>query len=131
MDDRVTIKDGKERLIEYDLAPDCITARHNGKVIGDFTLDVVGQEHGPDEVHADTININEDYQRAGIGSEMVRLASEYHDQPLIPPQTHYVHRETRNTMTGGGRALMEAGQRKGWVSEFPDVAAERTREDEG
>jgi hypothetical protein len=62
--------------------------------------------------HADTIDVDKGFRRAGIGLEMVRLAYVYNGAPIIPPATYYADKEKRNTMM--------KGQRLGYVTEFPD-----------
>jgi hypothetical protein len=115
-----TFTDNKERTIDFDVQPEIIKAYHKGKRIGEFTLRIEEMPLVGEEVHADAINIDGDFQRAGIGLAMVRLAFVNSGAPIIPPDTYYPEKENRNSMTQGGRALMRAAQKLGYVSGFRD-----------
>ncbi|UWU75464.1 hypothetical protein N2603_36445 [Bradyrhizobium huanghuaihaiense] len=111
--------DARGRKIEFDVREDWISAYHEGKKVGEFSLRIVEHEMLGDEVHADVIDLQEGFRSAGIGSEMVRLAFEMHGK-IIPPATYYPEKENRNSMTPEGLRLMISCQKKGWVGPFPD-----------
>ncbi|MEZ0222187.1 GNAT family N-acetyltransferase [Tardiphaga sp. 803_E3_N1_3] len=121
--------DKKGREIQIDVSDDIITAYHNDKEIGEFTLRI---EDDSDEyfqrtaVHADVIDIDKEFQNAGIGSEMLRRAYEHHGIQITPPDTYYPNKSNRNTMSGAGYSLMRRGQSQGWVGPFSDQLPDDT-----
>jgi hypothetical protein len=106
-------KEGRPIQIQIDEHTSEISAHHNGKKVG--YLDIELKDEGP---HACAAEIDKEFQKAGIGLELVRHAFEYNGQKLIPPKTYDPKKE--NSMSPAGLALMLAGQRKGWVGQFPD-----------
>jgi hypothetical protein len=112
--------DKDDRNITFDISPDCITAYHAGKSIGEFTLKIVEFDKGlPDEVQANTIDVDQKFRNAGIASEMVRLAFEQNGK-IMPPPTFEPEKTKRNSISEDGMRLVLSAQRKGWFTEFPD-----------
>jgi hypothetical protein len=109
-------KRGRRIDIEIDEVQTEILAYHRGEKIGNFqtTMDDDGY------AFAYSIDINEEYRRAGIGLEMVRLAFEYHGRPLIPPGRNDSMKINGNYVTDSGAALVRAGQERGYFTPFPD-----------
>jgi GNAT superfamily N-acetyltransferase len=111
--------------ITFDVLEESITAYHDGKQIGQFTLKVIEMdERFPPEIHADVIDVDEKFRKAGIGSEMVRLAFEQHGYAIIPPPTYEAEAAKRNSITEDGMRLLLSGQKKGWFTDFPDQTDE-------
>lgn len=120
MSEDFAFEDKKRRTITFDVDDSGVLAYHEGEKVGEFTLRVVEDDFLGKAVHADVIDLDKEYHNAGIGNEMVRLAFQHHGQKIIPPATYYPESENRNTMTPEGLRLMLAGQKHGWVAEFPD-----------
>jgi hypothetical protein len=105
-----TDKDG--RKITFDVSLGFVTAYFENKNIGEFTLRIEEQEMFGEIVHADVIDLKEEFRGAGIGSEMLRLAFQEHGM-ITPPARYYPEKENRNTMTPVGMAFMLSGKRAG------------------
>ncbi len=114
------LPDKKGRSIEYDVGDETVYAFHKGAKIGEFSLRVIELPRDFLEVHADVIDLDAEYRNAGIGIQMVQLAYEHHGQKIVPPDTYYPEKESRNTMTPEGLRLMISCQKRGWVTEFQD-----------
>ena len=115
-----TFIDKKKRTIGIDVNDGSVVVYSGEKRIGEFTLKVIDNDYEPPEVHADVIDVDKEFREAGIGSEMLKRAFEHHGRKIIPPPTYDPNPATRNSMTREGHRLMEAGQRHGWVADFPD-----------
>ncbi|BBZ97477.1 hypothetical protein BRDID11004_16120 [Bradyrhizobium diazoefficiens] len=113
--------DKQDRKIAFEVTYESIRAYYAGKRIGGFTLNVVEfDERFPPTVHADVVDVDKEFQNAGIASEMVRLAFEEHGQ-IIPPPKYEAEAAKRNSITEDGMRLVLSGQKKGWFTEFPDT----------
>jgi hypothetical protein len=120
MSEDFEFQDKKGRTITFDVDDSGVLAFHQKKKIGEFTLRVIEDDLLGTAVHADLIDLDNKFHNAGIGNEMVRLAFQHRGQKIIPPATYYAESANRNTMTPEGFRLMAAGQKHGWVMEFPD-----------
>ncbi|MFB9267673.1 hypothetical protein ACFFWD_31825 [Bradyrhizobium erythrophlei] len=120
MSEDFVFQDKKGRTITFDVDDSGVLAYHQKKKIGEFTLRVIDDDLLGAAVHADVIDLDNKFHNAGIGNEMVRLAFQHHGQKIVPPATFYPESANRNTMTPEGFRLRAAGQKHGWVTEFPD-----------
>jgi hypothetical protein len=110
--------DKRARRITFDTTAS-IRAYFEEKCIGEMTLKEVEYEDRC-VVYADAVQVDKQFQNAGIGLEMIRLAYEQHG-PIVPPDRFETDPDKRNTITEDGMRLLLSGQKKGWVAEFPDV----------
>jgi GNAT superfamily N-acetyltransferase len=103
----------RQITVRVDVPNGDVTAWHEGQQIGYF--EVWDSDDGP---LAKFANLDEGYRGAGIGTEVMRRAFEYHGSMIPPPFNPAL---TDNRMSTAGLALMRAGQRRGWITEFPDM----------
>jgi hypothetical protein len=105
-------KDRKGRTVTFDVDDGCVQALYGGQRIGEFTLRIEEDPFG-DVVHADVIDLKEEFRKEGIGREMVRQAFEHHGQPIIPPATYYPEKDNRKfNVEGriGAHAFLSTGR---------------------
>ncbi|XSC43441.1 hypothetical protein ACF1BQ_036625 [Bradyrhizobium sp. RDT10] len=110
--------DKRKRWITFDTTGS-IRAYFEGKCIGELALRDEEFEGGRCVVYAENVHVDEEFQNARIGLEMLRLAYEQNG-PIVPPHRFETNSAKRNTITGDGMRLLLSGQKKGWVAEFPD-----------
>ena len=117
----VIFKDTKNRKIE--IAVDCVTATasHNGKQIGivETTGLIEADKRSPFQP-AEIIgwNVDSNYQRAGIATEMVKLLFEELGE-MIPPKFN-MGIGGQNTLTDEGLAITIHCQQLGYIYPFPE-----------
>ncbi len=77
-----TFPDSQYRQITIGGEGGAIVAEHNGVVIGRFDFDIVEDENSCNDMLTNC-HIDPNYQRSGIGIEMIKLAEEWYDDFCI------------------------------------------------
>ena len=107
------IPDNQKRKITIKV--DCdVYAYHNGMEVGKFEI-LPGAEmdkgpSGPRRLQH--MNIDAEYQQAGIGTAMLKAAFEEFDK-IQPPSLALTNKD--NPVIDGGRALVVKGIEQGWL----------------
>lgn len=107
--------DKKQREIKIVAEEDGLTARYEGQEIGKFDYDRNEFNDGYNQQEWYVLwgmNIDSDYQRAGIGMEMLRLGEEYFESIVYPEVG------TENYPTTEGAALLNAAKAMGIIKAF-------------
>lgn len=112
-------KKGREILIENE--SDVITAFHKGVEIGAFHIREEEQADGTVVAHAESIELGEQYRGSGIGTELVHVAFNDRNMKIIPPDTYYPDKQTRNTISESGMALIKKCQHLGFMAPFSNL----------
>ena len=76
----IIIKDSKGREIHLEENLLSVIAKFNGKKIGEFSFDSFASESKPVLINCDII---QDFQRSGIGTEMIKFGEFLYDDFLI------------------------------------------------
>ena len=116
---RFVDKKGHEILIEI-LSEDA-SAYHNGKKIGNILT--TGPQNIDDRIpplpaEITGLDVSEEYRRAGIATEMIRLLSE--ELGMLLPGRHNIGVGNHNALTDDGEALTAHCQKLGYISAFSD-----------
>jgi GNAT superfamily N-acetyltransferase len=102
-----TTPDGRDILIDIDLT-DNIFAEHDGERIGTFEFQWSEDDDNWKLMH---VNIDESFQRQGIGEQMVQEAVDHFEIFLIPPVNP--PEDSDWFVTSEGTAFLNACIRKG------------------
>ncbi|WP_425419622.1 GNAT family N-acetyltransferase [Oricola indica] len=117
----VEYTDKKGRKIFIDLDGCNATAFYNGNQIGEVTttgLREIDTRTAPLPAKLTGIFVDDDYQRAGIATEMIRWLHE--DLGELCPGDHNIGIGDQNAMTDAGEAVTRRCQDLGYVLPFPN-----------
>jgi hypothetical protein len=116
-----TFDDREGRTIGIDVDDGGARVYSGEKKIGEFSVNIVTNDKTGDYfVEAGVVDLDKEFRRAGIASEMMKRIFELHGKQIIPPPTYDPNPGTRNSISSYGMALLKSGQRHGWVTDFPD-----------
>jgi GNAT superfamily N-acetyltransferase len=115
---------GRKIVIRVEPADGSVLARHDGKVVGEatffwhtFSVQDSYQKKPSPELRLGGVHVDQEYQRAGIGTEMIDVAVCYHEEFAIPPPNQ--NPETRGDwyLTDDGHRLIHHCVKEGVLPE--------------